>query len=47
MSNDLQTNLGYIIIFDYDSFWHCHFTDIFFVIHAGAKELRSCVAMTS
>ena len=24
---------------DYDSFSHCHLTDIFFAIHAGAKEL--------
>ena len=25
---------------DYDSFSRCHLTDIFFVIHAGAKELN-------
>ena len=25
---------------NYDSFSHCHFTDIFFAIHAGAKELK-------
>ena len=24
---------------DYDSFSHCHLTDIFFAIFAGAKEL--------
>ena len=24
---------------NYDSFSHCHLTDIFFAIHAGAKEL--------
>ena len=24
---------------DYDSFSHCHLTDIFFTIFAGAKEL--------
>ena len=24
---------------DYDSFSHCHLKDIFFAIHAGAKEL--------
>ena len=24
---------------DYDSFSRCHLTDIFFAIHAGAKEL--------
>ena len=24
---------------DYDSFLHCHLKDIFFAIHAGAKEL--------
>ena len=40
MSNDLQTNLGYIIMIDYDSFSHCHLTDIFFAIHARAKELE-------
>ena len=26
---------------DYDSFSHCHLTDIFFAIFAGAKELNS------
>ena len=40
MSNDLQTNLRYIIMIDYDSFSHCHLTDIFFAFHAGAKELK-------
>ena len=25
---------------DYDSFSRCHLTDIFFAIHAGAKELK-------
>ena len=25
---------------DYDSFSHCHLTDIFFAFHAGAKELK-------
>ena len=40
LSNDLQTNLRYIIMIDYDSFSRCHLTDIFFAIHAGAKELR-------
>ena len=42
MSNDSQTNLGYFMMvnYDYDSFLHCHLTDIFFAIHAGAKELN-------
>ena len=26
---------------DYDSFSHCHLMDIFFAIHAGAKELNT------
>ena len=39
MSNDLQTNLRYIIIIDFDSFSHCHLTDIVFAIFAGAKAL--------
>ena len=37
MSNDLQTILGYIIMINYDIFRH--FKNIFFAIHAGAKEL--------
>ena len=42
MSNDLQTNLEYIIMIvtNYDSFSHCHLSDIFFAIHAGMKELK-------
>ena len=28
-----------MIMIDYDSFSRCHLTDIFFSIHAGAKEL--------
>ena len=30
---------------DYDSFLHCHLTDIFFAIFAGAKELKLDIAM--
>ena len=44
MNNDLQTNLGYIIMIEYenyDTFSHCHLTDIFFTIHAIAKELTN------
>ena len=43
MSNDLQTNLGYFMMinYDYDSFSRCHLTDIFFAIYMVAKELIS------
>ena len=41
MGNDLQTNFGYIIMIDYDSFSHCHLTDIFFAIHVGAEESKN------
>ena len=37
MSNDLQTNCVFMMI-DYDSFSHCHLTDIFFLISVAAKE---------
>ena len=30
MSNDLQTNLGYFMMINYDSFSLCHLEDIFF-----------------
>ena len=46
MINDLQTNLGYFIMINYDSFSFCHLADIFFAMHAGAKELnhkRQCM----
>ena len=29
-----------MINYDYDSFLHCHLTDIFFAIFAGAKKLN-------
>ena len=31
---------------DYDSFWRCHLTDIFFAFHVGAKELRSIIMLS-
>ena len=40
MGNDLQTNLGYFMMINYDSFLLCHFVGIFFAMHAGAKELK-------
>ena len=42
MSNDLQTNLRYIIMinYDYDSFSHCHLTDIFFRYFRGSKRVK-------
>ena len=40
MSNDFQTNFGHVIMTNYDSFSHCHLRDIFFAIHAGAKEIK-------
>ena len=40
MSNDLQTNLGYFMMINYDSFSLCHLRNIFFAMHVGAKELR-------
>ena len=42
MSNDLQTNLRYIIMinYDYESFSHCHLTDIFFAIHAESERVK-------
>ena len=30
MGNDLQTNLGYFMMIDYDSFSLCHLAAIFF-----------------
>ena len=40
MSDDLQTNLGYFMMINYDSFLLCHLADIFFTMHEGAKELQ-------
>ena len=42
MSNDLQTNLGYIIMIDYDSFSHCHLTDIFFRYSLESERVKEC-----
>ena len=40
MSNDLQTNLGYFMITNYGNFLLCYLSDIFFAMHAGAKEFN-------
>ena len=40
MSNDLQANLGYISMVDYDSFLLCHLTEILFIFHTLTKELK-------
>ena len=39
MSNDLQTNLGYIIMIDMTVFRTAILRAFFFAFHAGAKEL--------
>ena len=35
----MQTNLGYFMIINCDSFSHCHLTKVFFAIHVVAKKL--------
>ena len=40
MSNDLQTNLGYIIMIDYDKLRQ------FFAFHAVAKKLKQHLPMS-
>ena len=41
MSNDLQTNLEYFMMINYDSCLLCYFADIFFAMQAGSKEFNT------
>ena len=51
MSNDLQTNVEYFMMInymiDYDSFSLCRLMDIFFAMHAVAKELTLSLPRSS
>ena len=40
MSNNLQTNLGYLIMTIYDTFLLCHLVDIFFHKSHGSERVK-------